>query len=215
MFQFVWLKDNQPLAASTRLRTRYDIGTKQVLLQINDVRPQDVGEYRVVAKNPAGEDSTKCAVNVVPDKPGVDDRGFIPNDKFRNLERPEGQGRRPLEIVPGVDIQPFIAPERFSNLQPIPSVTKPEDELKEPKRAPKVIVPLADCSMEEQMPIIFVTTIDAGVPMATVSIDSSLQGNQSSEIFPIHVSFRLWLFEYLGANIVTVDVLIVMTLQVT
>lgn len=138
-------------------------------MQINDIRPQDVGEYRVVAKNPAGEDSTKCSLTVVPDKPGVDDRGFIPNDKFRNLERPEGQGRRPLEIVPGVDIQPFIEPERFSNLKPIPSVPKPEDEVQEPKRPPKVIVPLVDCDMEEQMPIIFVTTIDAGVPMATVS----------------------------------------------
>ncbi|CAF4706986.1 unnamed protein product, partial [Rotaria socialis] len=30
---FVWLKDGAPLPASNRLRTRYDIGTKQVLLQ--------------------------------------------------------------------------------------------------------------------------------------------------------------------------------------
>ena len=161
------MKDNQPLAASTRLRTRYDIGTKQVLLQINDVRPQDVGEYTVVAKNPAGEDSTVCSLSVVPDRPGVDDRAFVPEDRFRGLEHPEGQ-RRPLAIVPGVDMQPFIEPERFLNLKPIPSKTTPEDELKEPKRAPKVIVPLSNTEMEEQMPVIFTTTIDAGVPMATV-----------------------------------------------
>ena len=133
----MWLKDNQPLAASTRLRTRYDIGTKQVLLQINDVRPQDAGEYRVIATNPAGKDTSVCKLNVVPDRRGVDS-------------------------------EPFIEPERFLNLKPIPSVTKPEDELQEPKRAPKVIVPLVDCNMEEQMPVIFTTTIDAGVPMATV-----------------------------------------------
>ena len=101
------MKDNQPLAASTRLRTRYDIGTKQVLLQINDVRPQDVGEYTVVAKNPAGEDSTVCSLSVVPDRPGVDDRAFVPEDRFRGLEHPEDQ-RRPLAIVPGFDMQPFI-----------------------------------------------------------------------------------------------------------
>lgn len=160
------------MAASTRLRTRYDIGTKQVLLQINDIRPQDVGEYTVVATNPAGEDSTVCSLSVVPDKPGVDDRAFVPKEKFRDLDQPQGPGRRPFDIVPGVDIQPFIEPERFLNLKPIPSVTKPEDELKEPKRAPKVLVPLVDCDVEEQMPVIFTTTIDAGVPMATVSKQS-------------------------------------------
>ena len=169
LFQFVWFKDGAPLAASTRLRTRYDIGTKQVLLQINDIRPQDVGEYTVVATNPAGEDSSVCSLSVVPDKPGVDDRAFVPKEKFRDLDQPQGQGRRPFDIVPGVDMQPFIEPERFLNLKPIPSVTKPEDELTEPKRAPKVLVPLVDCDVEEQMPVIFTTTIDAGVPMATVS----------------------------------------------
>ena len=80
-----------------------------------------------------------------------------------------------LSVVPdrrGVDNQPFIEPERFLNLRPIPPKMKPEDELKEPKRPPKVIVPLADTDMEEQMPVIFTTTIDAGVPMATVSVSS-------------------------------------------
>jgi hypothetical protein len=127
------------LAASNRLRTRYDIGTKQVLLQISDVRPDDVGEYRVIATNPAGEDSTSCKLNVVPDRRGVDS-------------------------------QPFIEPERFLNLKPIPTTTRPEDEVNEPKRPPRVIVPLLDTDMEEQMPVIFITTIDAGMPMATVSL---------------------------------------------
>ena len=108
-----------------------------MLLQINDVRPDDVGEYRVIASNPAGQASTVSKLNVIPDRRGVDS-------------------------------QPFIEPERFLNLKPIPTSTRPEDELKEPKRAPKVIVPLADTEMEEQMPVIFTTTIDAGFPMATV-----------------------------------------------
>ena len=114
-----------------------------MLLQINDVRPQDVGQYRVIATNPAGKDTTACKLNVVPDRRGVDS-------------------------------QPFIEPERFLNLKPIPLVTKPEDELQEPKRPPKVIVPLVDCDMEEQMPVIFTTTIDAGVPMAAVSYSIEL-----------------------------------------
>ena len=125
------------MQASNRLRTRYDIGTKQVLLQINDVRPDDVGQYRVVATNPAGQASTAAKLDIIPDRRGVDS-------------------------------QPFIEPEKFLNLKPIPPKTTPEEELKEPKRPPKVIVPLADTVMEEMMPVIFTTTIDAGVPMATV-----------------------------------------------
>ena len=162
------------MSASTRLKTRYDIGTKQVLLQINDVRPQDAGEYRVIATNPAGEDATVCSLSVMPDKPGVDDRPFVPTDKFRNLENPEGKGPRPLEIIPGVDAQPFISPEKFNNLKPIPTGTRPEDQVVEPKRPPRIIVPLADCDLEEQMPVVFTTTIDAGSPMATVSHCSGL-----------------------------------------
>jgi len=169
VFQFVWLKDGAPLAASNRLRTRYDIGTKQVLLQINDARPQDIGEYLVIATNPAGEDSTVGSLKVIPDKPGVDDRAFFPTENFRNLERPEGQARRPLEIIPGVDIQPFISPDKFRNLDHVPPSTRPgEGEVPEEKRPPRVIVPLSDYVLEELMPVIFTTTIDAGAPMASV-----------------------------------------------
>jgi hypothetical protein len=39
----------------------------------------------------------------------------------------------------------------------------------EPKRPPRILVPLVDCELEEQMPVVFTTTIDAGSPMATVS----------------------------------------------
>jgi hypothetical protein len=125
------------LAASNRLRTRYDIGTKQVLLQISDVRPDDVGEYRVIATNPAGEDSTSCKLSVVPDRRGVDS-------------------------------QPSVGPDRFLNLKPIPATTRPEDETAEVMRPPRVVVPLNDCDLEEQMPVIFIATIDPGAPMATV-----------------------------------------------
>lgn len=130
--------------ASNRLRTRYDIGTKQVLLQINDLRPDDVGEYKVVATNPAGQASTQCKLGIIPDRRGVDNT-------------------------------PFIEPERFLNLRPIPSKDRPENESNEPKRPPKVIVPLVDIDMEEQMPVVFVTTIDAGVPMASVCVCNYFQ----------------------------------------
>ncbi len=156
------------MAASNRLRTRYDIGTKQVLLQINDARPQDAGEYLVVASNPAGKDSTVASLNISPGKPGVDDRPFVPTDKFRNLERPEGQAKRPLEIIPSAPDQPFGPPDKLRKLNEVPSSIRPGEEAPEEKRAPRVIVPLSDSVIEELMPVILTTKIDAGVPMATV-----------------------------------------------
>ncbi|CAM2700506.1 unnamed protein product [Rotaria socialis] len=187
---FVWLKDGQPLPTSTRLRTRYDIGTKQVLLQINDVRPHDIGEYVVIATNPAGEDSSVCSLSVQPDKPGVDDRAFVPEDKFRNLEHPEGKGRRPLEIVPGVDTQPFVSPDKFRNLDHIPTSMKPEDVPLEARRPPRVITPLSNCELEELMPVLLTTTIDAGVPMATFTWykngEPLLEGNRFTTKYDIY-----------------------------
>ncbi|CAF3722525.1 unnamed protein product [Rotaria socialis] len=187
---FVWLKDGQPLPTSTRLRTRYDIGTKQVLLQINDVRPHDIGEYVVIATNPAGEDSSVCSLSVQPDKSGVDDRAFVPEDKFRNLEHPEGKGRRPLEIVPGVDTQPFVSPDKFRNLDHIPTSMKPEDVPLEARRPPRVITPLSNCELEELMPVLLTTTIDAGVPMATFTWykngEPLLEGNRFTTKYDIY-----------------------------
>ena len=166
--QFAWFKDNAPLKASPRLRTRYDAPTKQVLLQIDEVRPEDVGQYRVVAKNPAGEDSTTGSVGLLPEQPGKPDQAPVPPGKMRNLKTPEGQGKRPLEIVPGAPGQPIPTPEQLRGLKPIPTEAKPEDEVPEAKRPPRVIVPLSDGVVEEDMPIVLTTKIDAGVPMATV-----------------------------------------------
>ncbi|CAF1249473.1 unnamed protein product, partial [Adineta ricciae] len=153
---FTWLKDGKPLQASNRLRTRYDIGTKQVLLQIHDVRPQDAGQYTVVASNPAGEQTTVSTLDVVPDQSGVDERPFVPADKFRNLEQPQADKKRPLEILSGIDIP--------SNVSPMD--TTEQDLLPEEKRAPRVTVPLKDNDTKETMPVIFSTTIEPGSPMS-------------------------------------------------
>jgi hypothetical protein len=93
---------------SDRLRTRYDKDSNQVLLQIDNVRPQDAGQYQVVATNPVGKDSTGGSLSVIPDQPTVDDR------------RPQDEERRPLKVVPSPD-QLNKAPQ---NARP-PRVTVP------------------------------------------------------------------------------------------
>jgi len=109
-------------------------------------------------------------LSVLPDKPGVDDRAFVPTDKFRNLEHPQGPERRPLAIVPGVDNQPFVSPDKFRNLDHVPTSTRPIEEVPEQQRPPRVIQPLSNSDLEELMPVLLTTTIDAGVPMASVRI---------------------------------------------
>lgn len=155
---------------SPRLRTRYDAPAKQVLLQIEDVRPEDVGQYLVVATNPAGEDSTVGSVGLIPEKPADEDQGVVPPGKLRNTGSPDDKGKRPLDIKPGSPGQPVPTPAELRKLRPIPATEQPEEETPEAMRPPKVIVPLSDVVIEELMPIVLVTTIDAGVPMATVSI---------------------------------------------
>ncbi|CAF1576827.1 unnamed protein product, partial [Adineta steineri] len=146
---FVWLKDGQPLMTSNRIRTKYDAPTKQVVLQITDVRPEDVGQYVVLATNPAGQDSTGTTLTIAPEKPTAGDRAKIPTDKNRIKNQPESEKTRPLNVVPGVEHQP--------------STTGPAEE----QRPPRVIVPLSDNVVEESMPVIFRSTIDAGSPLGT------------------------------------------------
>jgi hypothetical protein len=129
---------------SNRLRTRYEPVSNQVLLQIEDVRPEDVGQYLVVATNPAGKDSTGGSLNVIPDKRRDEDRATVPSSK-----RPRREERRPVEIVP--------SPEELNKV--------PQD-----MRPPLVLVPLSDSDVEESMPVILTTKVDAGEPTAKVRI---------------------------------------------
>ncbi len=158
------------MIGSKRLRTRYDAPTKQVLLQIDEVQPEDVGQYLVVATNPAGEDSTVGSVGLLPDKPVEEEQAVVPPGKLRNKGTPDKQGKRPINIVPGSSGQPLLPPEELRKLRPVPSATQPDEEVPEALRPPKVIVPLSDTVIEELMPILLTTTIDAGVTIASVRI---------------------------------------------
>ncbi|CAF3840080.1 unnamed protein product, partial [Adineta steineri] len=166
---FVWLKDGQPLMTSNRIRTRYDAPTKEVVLQINDVRPEDVGQYLVVATNPAGQDSTGAKLSIIPEKPpGADDHAKVPTDKNRIKNQPEGQTPRPLKLIPPTQLPLSNSPDKLRKLNHVSPTAKPEKaEAPEKIRPPRVIVPLSDTDLEELMPVLLTAKIDAGVPMAS------------------------------------------------
>jgi Immunoglobulin I-set domain len=143
------------LKPSNRLRTRYNPDTQQVLLQIDNVRPEDVGQYLVVAANPAGKDQTGASLSVVPEKPAVEDQANVPD---QGVKRPRVPERRPLEVIPTRDLLKHVPP----------STKTGEGDVQEEMRPPRVLVPLKDSIVDESMPVILTTKIDAGSPMATV-----------------------------------------------
>jgi hypothetical protein len=110
-------------------------------------------------------------LSVVPDKPRVEDQAVVPPGKLRNAGPPQGQAKRPLEIVPSAADQPLVSPNKLRKLNQVPPSTRPEEgQVPEAMRPPRVIVPLSDCVLEELMPVLLTATIDAGVPMASVRI---------------------------------------------
>ena len=99
-FQFVWLKDGQPLLEGNRFTTKYDIPNRVITLQILASRPDDQGVYTVRATNPVGSDETSCKLTVRPVS-SVDTRPFVQPEHFLPLEhRPLTSGNADDEKQP-------------------------------------------------------------------------------------------------------------------
>jgi hypothetical protein len=75
----------------------YDLRTDIVILKIDDGRPHDIANYRVLAENEAGKDETQCNVFITPVS-GIDETPFINPDVFRNLEtKPKKANEQPID----------------------------------------------------------------------------------------------------------------------
>ncbi|VDN06754.1 unnamed protein product [Thelazia callipaeda] len=55
-----WFRNGQPIAACSRISMRNEFGL--VTLDIHYVLPEDIGEYRCLARNAAGENETACSL---------------------------------------------------------------------------------------------------------------------------------------------------------
>jgi hypothetical protein len=104
-----WFKNNEPLPASTRFTTDYDLNTGIATLKIDDSRPSDVGTYLVVAENIAGRDQTSANAFIlktanIDQRPLIDPAAFISLEKVPepiNYDKPEeaAKGRPPRFII--------------------------------------------------------------------------------------------------------------------
>ena len=79
------MKNGQPLVEGNRFKTKYDVPTKTLTLQILAARPEDQGTYTVRATNPSGSDETTCKLTIRP-VASVDTRPFIQPEQFAPLE---------------------------------------------------------------------------------------------------------------------------------
>ena len=161
--QFTWTHNNKPIMASNRVTPHYDMLTKRCFLQILDTRPNDTGNYELIAENPAGQDRTKTEMTVVPVSK-IDQTGYVPYDKFSTLEF---KPRMPSDLRSGVDATPFVSGEIFRLLEtkPVNEQYAPEDEKNVPL---EVLVPLKPAVAQEGQPVILTTKI-RGRPVPQVN----------------------------------------------
>ena len=94
---------------ATRYTMNYDLRTDIVILKIDDGRPHDIANYRVLAENEAGKDETQCNVFITPVS-SIDETPFINPEVFRNLEtRPKKSNEQPepadLNKNPWLDVR--------------------------------------------------------------------------------------------------------------
>jgi hypothetical protein len=161
--QFTWVHNNQPLMASNRVTSHYDMLTKRCYLQVLDSRPTDAGTYELIAENPAGQDRTRTELTIVPVSK-IDQTGYVPYDKFSTLEF---KPRIPSDLRSGVDATPFVSGEIFRLLEakPINEHYIPEEEQNLPL---EILVPLKPAIAQEGQPVILTTKI-RGRPIPQVN----------------------------------------------
>ncbi|RNA22005.1 titin isoform X1 [Brachionus plicatilis] len=83
-----WLRDGQPLAASTRFTTTYDLNTGVARLKISDSILNDSATYTVVGENKAGSDRTNGRLEIEKES-GVDNKPIVDPNAFAYLNKPQ------------------------------------------------------------------------------------------------------------------------------
>ena len=80
------------------------MNTGVAVLRIDSVQLNDIGEYLVVAENPAGKDQTQCRVEILL-VPNIDQTPYVNPEAFRYLTQPS-------RYIPSDDIQdPMLPPK--------------------------------------------------------------------------------------------------------
>jgi len=98
--KIVWLKNGEPLPASNRLSSDYDLHTSIASLKVADSRPDDVGRYTAMGENEVGMDNTWCEAFVV-NTSNIDRTPLVDPKSFMYLERPVAHEPRVIDETTG------------------------------------------------------------------------------------------------------------------
>jgi hypothetical protein len=109
-----WFKNNQPIPASNRLITNYNLNSGIVSLRVPDALSNDSGHYTCVAVNKCGQDQTNGVVQVNP-MPNIDRTSMVKPDAFKYLEAPKDNKRPENSDVLNYQPPKFIIP--LSNIK--------------------------------------------------------------------------------------------------
>jgi len=151
-----WLKNGQPIVASNRLNTEYNLNTGVAKLKINDTVLTDAGVYSVLAENKAGSDQTNGRLDIIKDT-GIDDKPIF------NYPPHSVRARAPSPQMPATMRGPSPA------LRSVPDVTYvPPDDEGRAYEPPKVIIPLKDIKVQEGPAVNFMCKI-IGFPIPTIT----------------------------------------------
>ena len=165
--QFTWFKNDQPLSEGNRFRTHYDIPSKTIFLTIAGAREDDSGTYRLVAKNPVGQEDTSSVVTVDINQPKIDQRSFVPQTAFEKLEKPVFKLNN---VTSGVDQSSFFNQDLFRPFDerniahPSALVGGEDSDAAMPISPPKVITPLRPIKTTEGETVVLIAQVE-GYPL--------------------------------------------------
>jgi hypothetical protein len=101
--QLTFLKNEQPLAASSRIKTSFNVSTGVCTVTIEDVNVYDAGAFKIRAENAFGRAETAGVVYVNPTS-GVDARPVVDPNAFRYLQpQQQQQQQQPHRSTAHVD----------------------------------------------------------------------------------------------------------------
>lgn len=165
--KITYLKNEQPLPVSSRIKTSFNPNNGLVTIRIEDVNVYDSGAYKVRAENPAGRAET-AGVVYVQKAPVIDTRPVVDPDAFKYLPQSNVPAYKPVEPKPHT-----------------PHVTTPIN-----RDTPSE----SDIPMHEYVPPNFIVGLPANCKIhegEPIKLNCQVEGNPKPSVYIFLISFKL------------------------
>ena len=118
--QITYLKNDQPMAASSRIKTSYIVSTGLVTVKLDDANVYDACAFKIRAENSFGRAETSGVIYVTPTSV-IDARPVVDPNAFKYLPQQQQQPQQPHQqkrpslthVLPDTPAQPKQTPNEF------------------------------------------------------------------------------------------------------